>query len=809
MARASAVTGLPIMRREDPRFLTGATMFVAELTDERLADRAHVVFVRSPWAHAMINSIDTTLAREQPGVLGAFSSQDVDVFPAGRFARPIHTDFAQPLLAETKVRFAGEPVVAVVATSVAAALDAAESVDIEFEPLPPVLDLDHALAGDIALFSTDDRARLHPSAPVDPERESGNIAVDTGWHGSEAIEPSPFDTSSVMVRCRIMNPRQAPAPIEGRGVVAVWLGPSELRVWIATQRPHGFRDELCALYGLETDAVTVIAGPDVGGGFGGKPGRSPEERIMPFLARAVNRPVSWIETRSENLVASPQGRGERIDFVLAGTADGRIEALRAELVKDAGAYPITGAVLPAGYTIPSASGCYDIAHVEIRAISVATNRVATSAYRGAGRAPYIAGLERLIDLYAAEIDLDPAEVRHRNLVRPEQMPYTTPTGARYDEADYPGDLERALSAVGYETARDEQQKRRTDGAVRQLGIGLACYNHLTVGGGGEEAEVTLLPDGRARVVTGTTSQGHGHATTWAQIAADVLALPLDQIEVVEGSTEIIGSGVGAVGSRSAQTAGMAVHRAAASLVEEAKAIAAGLLEAAASDIVLGHDVGAFHVIGTPARTVSWADVAAVRRSGEELSCGDFYAIDGNSSFPSGTHVAVVEVDTETGAVQVLRFIAVDDAGARINPLIVEGQLHGGIAAGIGQALGETMVYDDGGNPLTSTFIDYAMPTADQLPSFELTAAGVPTSYNPLGVKGVGESGTIGATPAVHNAVIDAVRHLGVQHFDLPCTPHRVWEALSAKHQTPVDCRPQVRSGNFGSQDSEASGAAGG
>jgi carbon-monoxide dehydrogenase large subunit len=555
-----------------------------------------------------------------------------------------------------------------------------------------------------------------------------------------------------------------------------------LTVWASTQRPHGARDELARLYRLDPESILVIA-PDVGGGFGGKNSRTAEEWVLPFLAREVGRPVTWIETRSEYLASATQGRGERFDLVLGGSRSGDITGLRIDMVKDCGAYPITGAVLPGGYTAPNASGPYAIGHVEFSARCVVTNRAPVSAFRGAGRGPLIAALERLLDVYAAEIGCDPADVRRQNLVRPDRMPYLTPTGGRYDEADYPADLERALGIVGYEHLRAEQSSRRarSEPGERLLGVGIACYNHMTVGGGGEEASVTIRPDGGATIVTGSTTQGHGHDVTWAQLASDVLAIPVEQIDVIEGRTDAISTGVGAVGSRSLQTAGLAVHRSATAVLELARDVAAELLEAAPGDVVLDHEERRFHVIGTPARSVGWVDVARAatqtNSSPVELSCGDSYDTEGRNTFPSGTHVAVVEVDPETGSAEVIRFVAVDDAGTVVNPMIVEGQIHGGIASGIGQVLGEIVEYDDSGNLITGTFIDYGIATADELPSFELALASVPTSFNDLGVKGVGESGTIGATAAVHNAIVDAVTGLGVTHIELPCTALRVWAAI--------------------------------
>ena len=769
---------VPFSRPGDADLLTGRARFGADETADH-PDGLHVVFVRSPFAHAVVTQIDPTGARSEPGVAAVYTAADVDVVSPGPFHRSLSARWVQPLLARDRVRYVGEPVAVVVAASTTAAVDAAESVIVEYEPLTPVLELDQALAADTCLLDGSEPTPVRtPHDHQDPGAET-NIALDTGWRGTADLADDDLSNHEVVVTGRTMNPRMATAPIEGRVMTAWWDG-KKLHVRSTIQRPHGFRTELAELYEIPADEIVVETPPAVGGGFGGKTGRSPEERLLPWLARAVGRPVTWTETRTENLTVAPQGRGEQIDWVLAGTADGRIQALRAVLLKDAGAYPMTGAILPGGYTIPGASGCYHIERLAIRAISVATNRVPTSAYRGAGRAPYIAGLERMIDRFAAATGLDPADIRGRNLLRPEQFPYLTPTGATYDEADHPGALSAALAAVDYPAVRQEQKRRRQTLDTAQIGIGIACYNHMTVGGGGEEAAVTLLADGRIRIVTGTTDQGHGHALTWARLACDVLGVALDDVEVVEGSTALIGSGVGAVGSRSAQTAGMAIHRSGTALVAEATTTAASLLEAAPGDMVFTTDDGGrFHVAGTPARSVGWVDVAAARSDEhlDELMCGEVYDVEGRNSFPSGVHVAVVTVDTETGGVSVDRFVAADDAGNRIDPTIVAGQLHGGIAGGIGQALGEAMVDDPAGNLLTSTFLTYPPATADVLPSFELIEATVATSFNPLGVKGVGESGTVGATPAVHNAVVDALAHLGVDHLDLPVTPERVWAAI--------------------------------
>ena len=739
------VTGHSVRRGEDPALLRGDAKFTADRRDPRLVDAVHVAFVRSPIAAGRIEAIDVSGAVAAPGVVGVLTGADVP--GPVPFALPFGDEYAQPLLATEDVRFVGQVVAVVAAETPALASDAAEQMIVDYEPSTPILDLDDALA----------------HAALETTR------IET------AHDPARFD-ADIVINVSTWSPRQLPAPIEGRATAAVWAD-DRLLVWTATQTPHACRANLAKLFDIAAESVRVVS-TTVGGAFGGKVSRTAEEFLVPLVARRFGRPARWAETRSEYFASATQGRGERVDVTLAGTATGRITALRSTLTKDGGAYPLVGVTLPGTYTRLVANGCYDIEHVEFNAVGVLTNRPSTSAYRGAGRGPYIAALERAVDRFARAADLDPAEVRRRNLIRPDQMPYASPTGAHYDDADYPGDLDRALELVGYDALRAEQAHRRASGSARALGIGVACYNHLAGGGGIEEASVTIESDGTATVVTGSTSQGHGHATTWAQIASDVLGIAVESIRVIEGDTDRIASGVGAIASRSLQTAGMAVHRSATAVVDQARLLAADLLEAAPADIVLAAYGAGFHVSGTPARTVSWAAVAASTAT-DEITCGDVYDSEGRSTFPSGTHVAVVEVDLETGLVDLQRLLGVDDAGTVVNPMIVEGQLHGGMASGIGQVLGEAMAYDEDGNPLTSTFAEYSLPTADQLPSFELALSGRATRVNSLGVKGVGESGTIGATPAVHNAIVDAVTHLGVEHIDLPCTPQRVWQAIQA------------------------------
>lgn len=747
------LTGTSLRRAEDTALLRGSAAFTADVDDPRLVGAAYAAFVRSPIAAGEIVSVDTSEAIGAQGVLGALTAADLGGEVQVPFALALEGAPVQPLLPASEVSFVGQVVAVVVAESPGLAADAAERVVVEYRPSIPVLDLDEGV---------DQR-----------------VLESTRFHGGSA--QAAVDSAEVVVELSTWSPRQLPAAIEPRSIVAVWEA-GRLMVWAATQTPHAYRANLAKQFELDTDDVRVVA-PAVGGGFGGKVSRSAEEHLVPLMAQHLDRPVRWHENRSEYFATATQGRGERIDITLAGSRDGRFTALRVNLTKDAGAFPLVGVMLPGGFTTYIASGCYDIADVEFRSVAALTNRPSTSAYRGAGRAPMIGALERAVDKYATEVGIDPAELRIRNLIGPEQMPYTTPTGGVYDEADYPAALTRALTLARYEDLRVEQAARRLADDQVELGVGIACYNHMTMGDGGEQAAVSVHNDGTVTVVTGSTSQGHGHATTWAQIASDVLQIPPDYITVVEGDTDAVPTGIGAVGSRSLQTAGIAVHRASIEIVERAKELAAQALEAAIDDIVLADSgpVYGFHVVGTPARVVSWGELAVAGLGNDrELSCGDVYDPHGKNTYPSGTHVAVVELDTETGGWTLLQLIGVDDAGVVVNPMIVDGQLHGGMAGGIGQVLGEVMVYDGDGNPLTTNFADYLLPSADQLPSFHTEHAPTPTSVNPLGFKGVGESGTIGATAAVHNAVLDALRERNVDHINLPCTPQRVWQALGGR-----------------------------
>ncbi len=781
----SRYVGASVARPEDPALLRGDVEFSADVTvPESVSegrDVAEVVFVRSPFAHAEILSIDAEDARDAPGVIAVLSSADHGVRPHGSvFPEFFDARFAMPILAEGVARYVGEPVVAVVAETQAQAIDAAELVVIDWEPLDVVIDVNDALVGSAVLFTDERKARTRSESDGGPPT---NIV-----HQLDCPHEASLFNASTVVRQRLWNPRQVPAPLETHVQITAFDAAGHLHIWATTQRPHGFRDQLADVFELDPASIHVHA-PAVGGAFGGKVSRMQDEHALVMIAQRVERPVRWVQTRSEYFTGATQGRGEQFDFVLAGTADGRITALRCDVLKDSGAYPGVGATLPARFNVYDASGPYDIAHIEFASIAVVTNAPQVSAFRGAGRAAYLAALERVIDIYAAEIGVDPAEVRRRNLVRADQMPYAAASGVTFDEADYVGDLDKALATIGYEGLRAEQRARRLARRTRQLGIGISTYHLQTVGAGGsEEARVEIEADGRATVYTGTTDQGHGHRSAWAQIAADTLGMAIDQVAVIEGSTDHTATGVGAVGSRSLQTAGVAIHTASNVLIERAKEQAAGLLEAAATDVVCtiddsdGTPSARFHVAGVPSIYVGWPEIADAVHEADQadaLVCGETHNLGEDTAFPSGTQIAVVEVDTETGQVVLSRFVSVDDCGVRINPMIVEGQLHGGIAAGIGQALGEEMRYDADGNPLTTTFMDYALATTDMLPPFELVASETVSSFNVFGAKGVGEAGGVGAVGAVHNAVVDALGHLGVEHIELPCTPERVWRAVEA------------------------------
>jgi aerobic carbon-monoxide dehydrogenase large subunit len=749
-----SILGNRVLRREDPKFLTVGGTYVADLD---LPGSVHLMFVRSTMAHARLSSVDVSAARAMPGVIAVYTNDDLGLAKLPTVMNMTPDSMTQTLLASGTVRFVGEPIVAVVAESREMAADALEQVVVEYEPLPVVVDPVEARKDEVLLF---------PDAGTNTA-----FVLDFG------ADPSLFDDCEVVVERTILNQRVAPCPLEGRSAAARMTGDGRLEFHSATQAPHGVRDTLASTLGLEPDQVHVMA-PDVGGGFGAKASVYPEEIVVGWCAQQLGRPIRWTESRSESMVGLGHGRAQVQHLKMGGSRDGTVTAFRLEVLQDSGAYPGFGTVLPF-MTRTMVSGVYTIAKAECMSVSVVTNTTPTTAYRGAGRPEATAAIERAMDLYAREIGMDPVELRRRNLIGKDNFPYTTPVGTVYDIGNYELTLDQALEMADYDELRAEQARRRVARDARQLGVGISCYVEITNGlPDGEFGAVEVRPDGKVIVRTGTSPHGQGHVTAWSMLVAEQMGVPMEDIEVVHGDTDVVPRGAGTMGSRSLQIGGAAVNQAAVDVVEKAKDLVAELLEADRADIVLDKSNGRFHVVGTPAVARSWAELAqaAVARDGNPLFAEVDLASPG-PTFPFGAHVSVVEVDTETGKVTVLRHVAVDDAGRILNPLLAEGQVHGGVAQGVAQALLEEFVYDVDGNPLTSTFADYSFISAAELPSFETRFTETPTPVNSLGAKGIGESGTIGSAPALQNAVCDAVAHLGVLHVDMPTTPTRVWRAL--------------------------------
>ncbi len=749
VAAMGSILGTRVRRLEDPRLLTAGGTYVEDLD---LPDAAWLTYVRSPHAHATIAAIDTSAAMAAPGVLAIFTADDLAELGLVPHTNPAYpAAMRRPFVAIGTVRYVGQPVVAIVAEDRSLGSDAADLVIVDYDPLPCVVDAEAAVDGTVLLF---------------PEHGS-NVVMRF-----ESPTTANFDSCEVVVAERIANQRLTAAPIEGRSGAAWWTDDGRLVHYSACQGAHPTKALLAEIYGLDPAQVRVVV-PDVGGGFGAKSRTYPEELALGWYARAVGRPVRWTETRSENMVAMPSGRAQLQYARLGGTRDGRITAYQLDVVQDAGAFPLIGASLP-GLTQRMATGVYHLDNVGFSGVSVVTNTVSTTAYRGAGRPEAAVAIERMVDRFAAEIGMDPAEVRRRNYVAPFNEPYTTGVGTVYDVGDYPASLRRALETAGYDELRAEQAGRRAAADPLALGIGLATYVEVTAAIQTPElASVELDDDGGLIATSGATPYGQGHDTTWAMLVADATGVPLERIRVVHGDTDLVESGGLTVGSRSVQLAGTAIAGATSRLVDAARQRVAERLEADVADVVLDVEHGRFHVAGTPARSVSWAELV----DGHRLAA-DFTFAPPMPTYPFGTHVSVVEVDTETGRVWLRRHVAVDDAGTLINPLLAEGQIHGGIAQGAAQALLEEVHYDDDGQPKTTNFADYPVISAAELPSFELAPMQTPTFANELGAKGVGESGTIGSIPSVYNAVIDAIAHLGVRHLETPLTPERIWRAIT-------------------------------
>jgi CO/xanthine dehydrogenase Mo-binding subunit len=757
-------TGDSLPRVEDVHLLTGDTDFVANTDLENVAV-AH--FVTSPMAHARITSIDTADAASSPGVLAIVTGADLAAagrpeFVPGHMA-PHPDGTAVPVLARSVVRHVGEAIVAIVAESEAAAVDAAELVVIDFEPLDVVVDL----------------ASAHEATPIHGHVGT-NVLVREERPDSEPIDFSAFE---VVVEATVNNNRVHPAPIETRVASAQWID-GRLHFHVACQGVHPVRKRIAQWYGLELDQL-VVTTSDVGGSFGAKSPTYPEDLVLGHLSQLVDRPVRWTPPRSADMVGLGHSRAQIHQFTIAGDRDGTMRAIQTHVRTDVGAYPRVG-LAQARNATRMLPGPFNIEHVHWTLDAVATNTTPIVAYRGAGRPESGALLNRAIALFAAEIGMDPIKVFRKNLIQPDQLPLLSAGGVTYDSGDYPQCLDVLIEKLGPDALRTEQAERRANDDPVQLGIGFAMFVDRTAGIlGAEYGALHLQPDGSFLVHTGSSPYGQGHYTTWIQLVSERTGVPVDKISVFHGDTDVVARGGNTGGSRSAQKAGSALAIATDQLVAEAKERAAAELEAAVDDIVLDLESGEFHVAGAPgAASLGWAEVAAAFAADGGSDDGDWvhsceadFEPD-NHSVPYGAYAAVVEVDTDTGAVTLRRMVTVDDAGTMINPMIVLGQVHGAVVQGIGQALYEEFIYDADGNPLTGSLLDYTMPSAAEVPSLEAFMTEHPTPNNPLGAKGIGESGCIGSVPAIQNAVVDALAPLGVRHIELPLTPQRVWQAIA-------------------------------
>jgi aerobic carbon-monoxide dehydrogenase large subunit len=789
-AEAQRYVGGGVLRKEDPALITGEARFVDDIV---LPGMVWLGIVRSPYAHARITSVDVSRALEADGVVAALSGGDLKddwagalpcAWPIGTGSFPLPTDADTRMpnhwpLAHDKARFAGDGVAVVVADSRAAAKDALALVDVEYEPLEPALELDDALAD---------------GAPAVHEDFGDNKAYVWGVGDQEATQKA-FDEAAIRIEETYWHPRLIPNAIETRGVV-VQPSPAmgEYTLFSATQVPHILKVTLALTVGIPETKLRVVA-PTVGGGFGSKLNVYAEEAIALAVARRLGLPVKWVEERSENYLATIHGRGVRQVMELAATEDGKVTAVRARVTVDFGAYyqlvtpgiPLLGAFVYAG--------AYDAKAYWFECTGVLTNKTPTDAYRGAGRPEATYAVERAMDALARRVGKDAAEIRRLNFIPPFDEPYTIPSGLALDSGNYEGTLDRALECIGYEALRREQGERRQRGDTKLLGIGLSSYiemcglapsqvlSALKYGAGGwDAATIRCHPTGKVTVVTGTSPHGQGHATSWAQIAADELGVPFEDVEVLHGDTAVAPLGMDTYGSRSVSVGGVALWNAAQKIKEKAKVIAAHELEIAPDDLEWAD--GAFRAKGSPDRAKTIPEVAFSAWTAHALPDGvepgleETHVYDPpNFTFPAGTHVCAVEVDTETGKTDILQYVAVDDCGTVINPMIVEGQVHGGVAQGIASALYEEAVYDDQGQLMTSSMAQYRVPSAAELPSFVTERTTTPSTTNPMGVKGVGEAGTIASPPAIANAIVDALAPLGVTDIQIPATPERVWRTI--------------------------------
>ncbi|MBW9207042.1 xanthine dehydrogenase family protein molybdopterin-binding subunit [Mumia sp. zg.B17] len=808
--------GSPRKRKEDQRLITGRSRYTDNMV---LPGMLHLAAVRSPFAHARITGVDTSAAVTAPGVVTVLTGADVaEAQGSLPNAWPITPDQVappHPAIAVDRVTFAGEIVAVVVARSRHEAQDAADLVDVDYDELPVVLDLEEAEKDDV--LAHPDLGTNRSAFWVFDSAEAG-----TGGDVEDALAAAGADDQILLERTYYQQ-RLIPAFMEPRSTV-VDPTADQITMWSSTQVPHILRLMLALTLGIPESKVRVIA-PDVGGGFGGKLQVTPEEVITMLAARRTGKPCKFTETRSESLMAAHHGRGQVQRLALSARRDGTVTGLKVQLLADMGSYlglvtsgvPILGAFMfPAIYKFPS---------YRFECTNLFTNKAWTDAYRGAGRPEATFAIERLMDDLAAELDMDPIELRRKNWIAHEEFPFTTVCGLEYDTGNYEAATARALELFGYDELRAEQRRRRDDGDPVQLGIGVSTFTEmcglapsrvlgsLDYGAGGwEYAQVRMLPTGNVEVVTGVSAHGQGHETAWSQIVADRLGVPFDDVQVLHGDTAIAQRGLDTYGSRSLAVGGMAVVAAADKVIAKARVIAAHMLEAADDDLEFTD--GRFTVRGTD-QGVALGDVALATFAAHDLPDGVEPSLDSdatfdpeNFSFPHGTHLAAMEVDTETGQVTLRSYVCVDDVGTVINPLIVEGQIHGGLVQGIAQALFEEAVHDESGTLVTGSFVDYLVPSAADVPSFITDRTETASTTNVLGVKGVGEAGTIASTPAIVNGVIDAVRHLGVDDILMPCSPGRVWAALQGadKGRGAEAAVPTVNSPEVADRDIASTGA---
>jgi carbon-monoxide dehydrogenase large subunit len=756
----AGMIGASIRRVEDPALITGAGHYVDDI---ELPGMLHLAFLRSPYPHAKIISLDTSAAKAMAGVVTVVTGADLGDrlhVPATPMVPGMKIP-PHPLLARGAVHAAGTPVAALVAQSRAAAQDAATAISVEYEPLPAVVNAEQA---------------LEPGAPLAREELESNVCYVASRKGGDVDKA--FAEAEHIVRMRIASPRLVALAMEPRGIVAKPEPLGDLTVWLSTQSPHRVRTDLTAAIGLPEHRIRIIA-PDVGGGFGSKGLLYQEDALACHLALKLRRPIKWISTRSEDFLTTNQGRDQVMTSELALKRDGTMLGLKVRVVGNLGAYLNSLSAIPPLRMMAMAPGCYQIRNCSVEVVAVFTNTVPTGPYRGAGRPESVLNIERLIDKAARELGMDRLKIRRKNFIRPEQFPYRTAVNVEYDSGDYEKSLDEALRLSDYEKLIHYRDEARKTGEL--VGVGLSTFTEPSGGAGFESATVRVERGGNITVLTGSSSHGQGHETVFAQVAAEKMRVAMDQVAIRHGDTLMIQEGVGTFGSRSAVMGGGALAVAIDRVVEKARRIAAHLMEAAAADVVQVD--GGFSVAGVPDKKLSWRQIAAAAYAGNvprgtELGLHETAFFDPKrEAWGFGAHLALVRIDRETGTLTIEKLVLVDDCGVVINPMILNGQIHGGVAQGLGEALCEQMLFGDNGEVLTGSLVNYAVPRAGDMPELILGETVTPNPFNPLGVKGVGEAGCNGAPPAVANAVMDALAPLGIDHIDMPYTAPKLWAAI--------------------------------